>query len=105
MIEDNKVNLHKFIFRNDCLSEFAKAGGNAVDHFFIFDNVIHHFSGFGDFLLGFYQDRPCLIILISSQSILSIDICLVHVIWTEHRMTNLVLNICFDFFSQHKNHR
>ena len=24
--------------------------------------------------------------------------CLVHVIWTEHQMTNLVLNVCFDFF-------
>ena len=74
MIKDNKVNLHKFIFRNNCFCEFAEAGGNAVDHFFISDNVIHHFSGFVDFLLGFYQDRPCLIILISSQSSLSIDI-------------------------------
>jgi hypothetical protein len=27
------------------------------------------------------------------------DLCPVHVIWTEHGMTNLVLNVCFDFFS------
>ena len=30
-------------------------------------------------------------------------LCLVHVIWTERRMTNLVLNVCFDFFSRHEN--
>ena len=27
------------------------------------------------------------------------NLCLVHVISTERRMTNLVLNVCFDFFS------
>ena len=31
-------------------------------------------------------------------------LCLVHVIWTERRMTNLVLNVCFDFFSRHENY-
>ena len=34
----------------------------------------------------------------------NICLCLVHVIWTERRMTNLVLNVCFDFFSWHENH-
>ena len=29
-------------------------------------------------------------------------LCLVHVIWTERRMTNSVLNVCFDFFSRHE---
>ena len=29
--------------------------------------------------------------------------CLVHVICTEGRMKNLVLNVCFDFLSQHEN--
>jgi hypothetical protein len=28
--------------------------------------------------------------------------CLVYVIWTEHQMSDLVLNVCFDVFSQHK---
>ena len=32
-----------------------------------------------------------------------INLCPVHVIWTECRMMNLVLNVCFDFFSRHKN--
>ena len=32
------------------------------------------------------------------------NLCLVHVIWTKRRMTSLVLNVCFDFFSRHKNH-
>ena len=27
------------------------------------------------------------------------NLCLVHVIWTGCQMTNLVLNVCFDFFS------
>ena len=31
------------------------------------------------------------------------DLFLIHVIWTEHQMTNLVLNVWFDFFSWHKN--
>ena len=54
------------MFINDCFCELAEAGGDAVDHFIFSNNVIYHFSGFGDFLLGFYQARPCLIILISS---------------------------------------
>ena len=29
-------------------------------------------------------------------------LCLAHVIWTERRMTNLALNVCFDFFSRHE---
>ena len=32
-----------------------------------------------------------------------IYLCLVHVIWTERRKTNLMFNVCFDFFSRHKN--
>ena len=28
-----------------------------------------------------------------------LDLCLVHVIWTERGMINLVLKDCFDFFS------
>ena len=31
------------------------------------------------------------------------NLCPVHVIWTGRRMTNLVLNVCFDFFSRHEN--
>ena len=31
------------------------------------------------------------------------DIWSVHVIWTVHWMTNLALNVCFDFFSRHGN--
>ena len=30
------------------------------------------------------------------------DACLVHGIWTEHWMTNLVFDVCFDFFSRHE---
>ena len=30
-------------------------------------------------------------------------LCLIHVIWTERGMTNLVLNVCFDVFSRHEN--
>ena len=31
------------------------------------------------------------------------NLCLVHVIWTERQiMTNVVLNICFDFYSLHE---
>ena len=30
------------------------------------------------------------------------NLCLVHVIWTERWMTNLVLNVCFGFFSWHE---
>ena len=29
----------------------------------------------------------------------NIHLSLIHVIWTERQMTNLVLNVCFDFFS------
>ena len=36
------------------------------------------------------------------QSII-LSICPVHVIWTERRMTNLMLNVCFDFFSRNEN--
>ena len=32
-----------------------------------------------------------------------IPLCLVHVIWTEFQMTNLVLNVCLDFLSRHEN--
>ena len=29
--------------------------------------------------------------------------CVDHVISTGHQMTNLALNVCFDFFSRHEN--
>ena len=38
-----------------------------------------------------------------SEDILEIDLCADHVISTGRRMTNLVLNVCFDFFSRHEN--
>ena len=30
-------------------------------------------------------------------------LCPVHFIWTERRMTNLLLNVCFDFFCKNEN--
>ena len=36
------------------------------------------------------------------QGTYSLHKCPVHVIWTERQMRNLVLNVCFDFFSRHE---
>ena len=52
----------------------------------------HGFDGLGMYVCIFL--KKVYVLVVSNDFF-----CLVHVIWTERRMTNLVLNVCFDFFS------
>ena len=78
-------------------------------HFQVFDNQLAHLLEYMDTPSSFQQVGKHQIeyhlnhLKRQIKSMISffklVHLCLVHFIWTERQMINLVLNVCFDFES------